>query len=500
MTPQELKNSILQLAIQGKLVEQRPEEGTAQELYAQIQAEKRRLIKEGKIKKEKPLPEITEDEKPFDIPDSWLWVRIGDCVSDRTGLSYKKEFLQESSEKMIRVLRGGNIGDTKYFIKPDDIFISSKYVKSDLFLKRNTLITPAVTSLEHIGKMGRIEADYDNIVVGGFVLMLSPHYSLDEFAQYLLYCFSSNYVRTCCKGIVNKSGQAFYNLSRKKLLQVVIPLPPLAEQHRIVAKIKELLPLVDRYEQAWTKLEDFNRRFPEDLKKTILQQAIQGKLVEQRPEEGTAQELYEQIQAEKQRLIKEGKLKKEKPLPEITEEEKPFEIPEGWMWVRLGDIVTVLGGKRIPAGRKLSTEDTGHKYIRISDMKNGSVVTDNLLYVPADIYPSISKYIICKDDVYITVAGTIGRIGRIPKELDGANLTENADRLVFFSINQDWLIQCLNSVLVQSQIIEVTTKVGQPKLAIKRIQELVIPLPPLAEQKRIVEKLEELLVMCERLK
>lgn len=170
------------------------------------------------------------------------------------------------------------------------------------------------------------------------------------------------------------------------------------------------------------------------------------------------------------------------------------------MWVRLGDIVTVLGGKRIPAGRKLSTEDTGHKYIRISDMKNGSVVTDNLLYVPVDIYPSISKYIICKDDVYITVAGTIGRVGKIPKELDGANLTENADRLVFFSINQDWLIQCLNSVLVQSQIIEVTTKVGQPKLAIKRIQELVIPLPPLAEQKRIVEKLEELLVMCERLK
>ena len=499
MTPQELKNSILQLAIQGKLVEQRPEEGTAQELYAQIQAEKQRLIKEGKLKKEKPLPEITEDEKPFEIPEGWMWVRIGDCVSDRTGLSYKKDFLQESSEKMIRVLRGGNIGDTKYFIKPDDIFISSKYVKSDLFLKRNTLITPAVTSLEHIGKMGRIEADYDNIVVGGFVLMLSPYYSLDEFAQYLLYCFSSNYVRTCCKGIVNKSGQAFYNLSRKKLLQVVIPLPPLAEQKRIVVKIEELLPLVDRYEQAWTKMEDFNHRFPEDMKKSILQQAIQGKLVEQRPEEGTAQELYAQIQTEKQRLIQSGKLKKEKPLPEITEDEKPFEIPEGWMWVKLGMIVSVLGGKRIPAGRKLTAENTGYRYIRVSDMKDGTVSTEDILYVPSDIYPSISRYIINKEDIYITVAGTIGRVGKIPEELDGANLTENADRLVFSCLNQDWLIKCLQSSVIQSQIADATTKVGQPKLAIKRIQELLVPLPPLAEQKRIVARLEELLPMCNKL-
>ena len=132
-------------------------------------------------------------------------------------------------------------------------------------------------------------------------------------------------------------------LSAGVIKELLFPLPPLAEQKRIVAKIEELLPLVDRYEQAWTKLEDFNRRFPEDMKKSILQQAIQGKLVEQRPEEGTAQELYAQIQAEKQCLIKEGKVKKEKPLPEITEDEKPFEIPDGWMWVRLRDIVSVLG-------------------------------------------------------------------------------------------------------------------------------------------------------------
>lgn len=197
--------------------------------------------------------------------------------------------------------------------------------------------------------------------------------------------------------------------------------------------------------------------------------------------------------------MKEGKLKKKdlesKP---IEEDEIPFEIPESWEWCRISSIASVLGGKRIPAGRKLSQENTGHVYIRVSDMKENTVSTDNLQYVPEDIYPSISRYIINKEDVYITVAGTIGRIGKIPSELDGANLTENADRLVFSVIDQDWLIKCLQSNTVQTQIVDVTTKVGQPKLAIARIQNLLIPLPPLAEQRRIVAKIEELMPLVER--
>ena len=234
------------------------------------------------------------------------------------------------------------------------------------------------------------------------------------------------------------------------------------------------------------------------MKNSILQLAIQGKLVEQRPEEGTGEELYRQIQKKKQELIKAGTIKKEKPLPEISEDDIPFDIPTNWKWIRLGNVASVFGGKRIPAGRTLSTENTGYKYIRVSDMKNGSVLTDHLLYVPVDIYPSISRYVINKEDVYITVAGTIGRVGKIPSEIDGANLTENADRLVFQVIDQDWLIKCLESLLIQKQIADATTKVGQPKLAIKRIQEFFLPLPPLAEQKRIVAKIEELLPYIDR--
>lgn len=494
MTPEQLKASILQYAIQGKLVEQRPEEGTGEELYQQIQAEKQRLIKEGKIKKEKPLAEITEDELPFDIPESWKWYRIGELfniVNGFTPLKSNPEFWTD--------------GDIPWFtiedVRRQGRFISSteKFITRKALAKNTERIVPADTVLlcctASVGEYAYAKIPLTtNQQFNAFVV--KDYY---KNAVYPLYVFE--YAKTLKGSLIDRAGKTTFNfVSVGKLSNMLIPLPPLAEQKRIVAKIEELLPYVDRYAAAYEKLEQFNAKFPEDMKKSILQYAIQGKLVEQRPEEGTGEELYRQIQTEKQRLIKEGKIKKEKPLAEITDDEIPFEIPESWKWVRLGNIVSVYGGKRIPVGRKLSSEDTGYIYIRVSDMKDGYVSIDNLQYVPQDIYPLISRYIINKEDVFITVAGTIGRVGKIPPELDGANLTENADRLVFSNLDQDWLIKCLQSPLIQSQIADATTKVGQPKLAIIRIQNIIIPLPPLAEQKRIVAKLEEILPLCEQLK
>ena len=492
MTPQELKNSILQLAIQGRLVEQRPEEGTAQELYQQIQAEKKRLIKEGKIKKEKPLPEITEDEKPFEIPESWMWVRLNSIalINPKNELDGKLE----TSFIPMALLADGYRSSYTYEIRcwKDIKKGFTHFAAGDIGIAK---ITPCFQN-----RKSAIFTELKNGYGAGTTeLSIVRVIGNTMSREFLLWFFKSAYfIENGIKSFTGTAGQQ--RINKDYLPHCALPFPPLAEQKRIVAKIEELLPLVDRYEAAWTRLEDFNRRFPEDMKKSILQQAIQGKLVEQRPEEGTAQKLYAQIQAEKQRLIKAGKLKKEKPLPEITEDEKPFEIPNGWMWVRLGMIVSVLGGKRIPAGRKLTADNTGYRYIRVSDMKDGTVSTEDILYVPSDIYPSISRYIINKEDIYITVAGTIGRVGKIPEELDGANLTENADRLVFSGLNQDWLIKCLQSSVIQSQIADATTKVGQPKLAIKRIQELLVPLPPITEQKRIVARLEKLLPLCEKLK
>lgn len=494
MTPQQLKASILQYAIQGKLVEQRPEEGTGEELYQQIQAEKQRLIKAGKIKKEKALPEITEDEIPFDIPKTWCWIRLGELIRVIGGVSYKKGDVVKNG---IRILRGGNIQAMKVLTDEDDVFLPHEYRDDEKQVKIGDILIVASTgSKAVIGKAGYVDREMPCTMIGAFLRICRPIYF--ETVEYLRCLFDSDFYRKHIRDL--SQGTNINNVKESYITEFVIPFPPLTEQKRIVAKIEEVLPYVDRYADAYEKLEQFNAKFPEDMKKSVLQYAIQGKLVEQRPEEGTAEELYRQIQVEKQKLIKAGKIKKEKPLPEIAEDEIPFDIPESWKWVRIGTVATILGGKRIPAGRKLSSNDTGYIYIRVSDMKDGYVSTENLQYVPEDIFPSISKYIIHKEDVFITVAGTIGRVGKIPPELDGANLTENADRLVFSLMDQDWLIKCMQSSLVQNQIADATTKVGQPKLAIIRIQNMLIPLPPLAEQKRIVAKLEEILPLCERLK
>ena len=204
------------------------------------------------------------------------------------------------------------------------------------------------------------------------------------------------------------------------------------------------------------------------------------------------------VRSEQIRLLKKAK----KPAPvvasEIDEEEIPFEIPENWCWCRLGDICLVKGGKRIPAGCTLTDIDTGHKYIRVADMKNGSVIVNNVKYITDEIHEKIKAYKISKDDVYITVAGTIGDSGIIPDELDNANLTENADKLVLFNgINKYCLHFFLSSGFFQEQISDAITKVGQPKLAIIRIQNFLLPLPPLAVQNAIVTKLEQVLPLVD---
>ena len=254
------------------------------------------------------------------------------------------------------------------------------------------------------------------------------------------------------------------------------------------------------------------------LRNSILQWAIQGKLVPQDPNDEPASVLLKRIREEKARLVKEKKIKRDKNESIIyrgednsyyekivatgkvkcIDDEIPYELPKGWNWCRLSSIASIYGGKRIPVGRKLSTSDTGHKYIRVSDMKNSSVRLDDIHYIAEDIYQQIKAYTISKDDLYITVAGTIGAVGEIPDELDNANLTENADKVVIYMVDKRFLMYLLQSELVQTQIRNCTTKVGQPKLAIMRIQNLLIALPPINEEKRIVKAIETILPLILR--
>lgn len=218
------------------------------------------------------------------------------------------------------------------------------------------------------------------------------------------------------------------------------------------------------------------------LKKSILLSAFKGNLTSREESDTNINEYLENIK-------KFDKIKR-KDLEEKFE--ILYEIPDNWKWVQLGDISGIYGGKRIPAGRKLSEIDTGYKYIRVADMNDCTVELNNIKFVPEDIYHQIKNYTINEDDLYITVAGTIGKIGYIPAELDGANLTENANKIVFNNINKKWLFYVLKSPVVQHQIENMITKVGQPKLAIKRIVNILIPLSPLEEQQRIVNEIESL--------
>ena len=394
-----------------------------------------------------------------------MWVSLTDCGCFISGYTPKLTELASIGNIPYFKVSDMNTFGNEIYLKTSKSFVIRP---SKVFFK-GTIVYPKNGGAVFTNKK-RILAQ-DSVVdlnTGGYYPFLP------SILAYSYYFFLNIDFRQCYK------GTALPTIDMDILRKKWFPLPPLAEQKRIVAKIEELLPLVDRYEKAWTKLEDFNHRFPEDMKKSILQQAIQGKLVEQRPEEGTAQELYEQIQAEKQRLIKEGKIKKEKPLPEITEDEKPFEIPEGWMWVRLGQIFNLQAGKNITAANIYDEPSEKHKY---------------LCYGGNGVRGYVSSF--NREGNF----ALIGRQGALCGNINIANgqfyATEHAVVVDHYNLTDVlWGARFLKALNLN----QYATATAQPGLAVSNIIKVLIPLPPLAEQKRIVEKLEELLAMCERLK
>ena len=498
MTPEQLKASILQYAIQGKLVEQRPEEGTGEELYQQIQAEKKRLIKEGKIKKDKPLPEIAEDEIPFDIPESWRWVRFSEIMSTMStgpfgSMLHKTDYI----EKGIPLVNPANMVNGK--IVPSDKMMISEATRRRL---SSYILHAGMIVLGRRGEMGRcavVTEKEDGWLCGTGSFFMEP--SMRLYVYYVVSLFSSPYVKFYLGG--ESVGTTMSNLNHTILSKMPIPLPPLAEQRRIVAKIEELLPYVDRYATAYEKLEQFNAKFPNDMKKSILEYAIQGKLVEQRAEEGTGEELYRQIQAEKQQLIKEGKIKKEKPLPEIVEDEIPFDIPESWKWVRLLDVVEEKPANGFsPKGVDYQT---AVKNLTLTATTSGYFKSDAFKYVDIQLEPD-SKYWLKKDDLLIQRSNS--------RELVGTSCIYTGDDDAFIypdlmmklrvmnGVDVKYVDHVLKSPLTRNYFSKTAsgTSESMPKINQGIVSATLIPLPPLAEQKRIVAKLEEILPLCERLK
>ena len=489
MTPQELKNSILQLAIQGKLVEQRPEEGTAEELFARIQEEKQRLIKEKKIKKEKPLPEITDDEKPFNIPESWMWVRWGD-LSESIQYGYNAPAQSAGRIKMVRISdiqEGKVIWESVPFcnIQEDEI--------SNYLLKKNDILFARTGGT--VGKSYLVKDIPDEAIYAGY--LIRTRYSESLCPEYMKCFMESLLYWTQLKNGTIATAQP--NCNGKTLSKMVLPLPPLAEQKRIVAKIEELLPYIERYEQAWSKLEKFNSRFPEDMKKSLLQYAIQGKLVEQRSEEGTAEELFEQIQEEKHRLIKEKKIKKEKPLPEITDDEKPFDIPESWKWVRVGEIFAHNTGKAMnSSAKKVNKAGAKRKFITTSNLYWNSFDFSSVkeMFFSDD---ELERCTVRKGDLLMCEGGAYyGRTAIWKYDYDIC-FQNHIHRLrsykpveLLFFYHLFYFYKSMNMMKAKGT--------AMPGLSSQTLHQMVLPLLPLSEQKRIVEKLERLLPLCEQLK
>ncbi|MBD5149652.1 MAG: hypothetical protein HDT18_04625, partial [Oscillibacter sp.] len=296
--------------------------------------------------------------------------------------------------------------------------------------------------------------------------------------------------------IKSKGQGVIPGIDRKSVLNLEFPFPPLTEQKRIVAKIEELLPYIDRYEQAWSRLEAFNKRFPSDMQKSLLQMAIQGNLVEQRPEEGTAEELYQQIQAEKRRLVKEGKIKKEKPLPEISEDEVPFEIPESWKWVRLSNVVDVRDG----------THDTpkyvtdGIPLVTSKNLVEGGINFDTAKLISKEDSQAINiRSRVDDGDILFAMIGTIGNPVLVKKDREFSIKNMALFKQIGNNLlDMDYLLQFLK--MAQIDMKKRANASVQSFVSLSVLRNYFFPLPPLVEQKRIVAKLEELLPLCERLK
>lgn len=490
MNAQDLKNSILQLAIQGKLVEQRKEEGTAKELIEEIKAEKERLIKEKKIKKEKPLPEITEDEVPFEIPESWEWVRLGDAlqmINGDRGKNYpSKDSLSEKGIPFISAINIENntISKDRLLCMTDEQYErlgSGKLVCGDLVLCiRGSL-----------GKNGRYP--FQKGAIASSLVILRSYVNSDEYYDYISKYINSVLFTNEVKKYNNGTAQP--NLGARDLAKFIVPIPPLQEQKRIVAKIEELMPYIEKYGEAHSKLEVFNKKFPEDMQKSILQYAIQGKLVEQREEDGTAEELYKQIQEEKEKLIKEKKIKKEKPLAEITEDEIPFEIPESWKWVRLSDVIDVRDGTHDTP--KYVTE--GIPLVTSKNLTNGMIDFDNVKLISLEDAEKINKRSgVDNGDILFAMIGSIGNPVLVKKDREFSIKNMALFKTINISLfNMEYLFWYLEKE--QDSMKKKATGGVQAFVSLSFLRNYLIPIPPLEEQKRIVAKIEEMLPYCKQL-
>ena len=433
------------------------------------------------------------EDLPFDIPDSWTWIRLKDLIHIQTGASFKKEqSIQEAKSGFVRVLRGGNILPFQFLLKNDDLYIPQELVSNDILLRKNDLITPAVTSLENIGKIAVITNDLINVTAGGFVYIFRPYIDDEILSNLIADYVSSSAYQSMMKDITKKSGQAFYNMNKEKLLQLYFPIAPFAEMIRIVHKVKKCEPLIDKYSLIEEKFSILEEEFPEKIKKSILQYAIEGKLVKQDPNDEPASVLLERIKAEKENLIKEGKIKRDKNESYIFQgDDKNYyeNLPENWCFVPLGSLGTLTRGSGI---KRSETVNNGYPCIRYGELYttyNTSFVHAKS-FIPKELYDRSHK--IKTNDVVMSLTGENKE--DISKGLAYLGLNEIAmgGNMACFShhkMNPLYLVYLLNSPYGISIKRQLATGDIIVHMSNDRLSSIGIPVPPLNEQERICERI-----------
>ena len=475
MNAQQLKNAILQEAIEGRLVPQDPNDEPASILLARIRKEKEQLVKEGKLKKKDiEVKPISEDDISFEIPESWEWGRVGDIFIHASGKQ------QSSNNKNVgslqKYITTSNLYWGKFVLDTlKEMYFTDEELKTCSAQKGDLLVCEGGAGY---GRSAIWPYEYD-ICLQNHVHRLRPLIDgVCEYVFYLIYLLKES-------NRLASVGTAMPGLSANRLKELLVPFPPLAEQKRIVAKIEELLPKVEEYGKAQDALNKLNAELPERLKKSILQEAIEGRLVPQDPNDEPASVLLAQIRKEKEQLVKEGKLKK-KDLIEtpITEDEIPFDIPDGWKWVRFGTITINRDSERVP----LSVDERS-KLKKIYDYYGASGVIDK-----------VDNYLFDKPLLLIGE--------------DGANLINRSSPIAFIAKGKYWVnnhahvLDYINEGLMQYMcwyinaisLVDYVTGTAQPKMNQEKMNSILVSLPPLAEQKRIVERLEQVLGEIDKLK
>lgn len=477
MNAQQLRNSILQEAIEGRLVPQDPNDEPASVLLERIREEKKRLVKEGKLKKkdleEKP---ISEDEKPFEIPDSWEWVRIKAILSLQAGKNVTSADIHSEQKGVFKYpCYGGN--GLRGYVKNYNNEGSYPLIGRQGALCGNV-------NMAH----GQFWATEHAVVTDGWGM------TDVKWQYFFLIALNLNRYAT---------ATAQPGLAVSNIIEVPIPLPPLAEQKRIVAKIEELLPKVEEYDKAQEALDKLNKELPERLKKSILQEAISGRLVPQDPNDEPASVLLDKIRKEKAKLVKEGKLKKKDLIePPITDDEKPFDIPQTWEWVRLGEIGLFERGNGI---KRDETFESGYPCVRYGEMytkyKFAPTFEKTVSFTSKSVFEKCRKA--HKGDLFMALTGENKQdISLAAQYVGDEEIAVGGDLCHFTMIEVFGLffVYLINSTYFSNKKEILATGDIIVHISTDKLSSIPVPLPPLAEQKRIVAKIEELFAEIDKLK